>query len=170
MSRTLLPTALAVAIVTAFAVPTRAQIDSQARISPVTLAWPLGAFATRFAVVAGTTTSHDLGSWAKVEGLDVTVDVVDYRSRGGTLALHRRAGSQSLLVQAWLAELAEVFLPSTLTIVESDFGGTPLVRWTLTGVFPREWSITSLGDGPGVAIETLILEWRTMEVACVRCE
>jgi hypothetical protein len=170
MSRTLWPTALAVAVVAAFTVPTRAQTDSQARISPVTLAWPLGAFATRFAVVAGTPTPHDLGSWAKVDGLDVTFDVVDYRSGGGTLTLHRRAGSQSLLVQAWLAELAEVFLPSTLTIAQLDSTGTPLVRWTLTGVFPTKWSIASLGDGPGVAIETLILEWRTMEVACVRCE
>ena len=169
MSRTLWPTALAVAIVTAFTVPTRAQVDPQARISPLTLAWPHGALGTRFAVVAGTATPHDLGSWAKVEGLDVTFDVVDYRSSGGTLTLHRPAGSQSLLVQAWLADLAESFLPSTLAIAQTNYAGTSVARWSLTGVFPRKWSIAFLGDGPGVAIETLILEWRTMEVACVRC-
>jgi hypothetical protein len=170
MSRTLWPTALAAAIVIAFAVPTRAQIDPQSRVSPITLAWPLGALATRFAVVAGTTTPHDLGSWAKVDGLDATFDVVDYRSNGGTITLHRAAGSHSLLVQAWLAELAGSFLPSTLTIAQTDYAGTPIVRWSLTGVFPTKWSISSLGDGPGVAIETLILEWRTMEVSCVRCQ
>ena len=169
MSKILRPAALAVAIVTAFTVSTRAQSDPQVHISPLEVAWPLGASGTRFAVVAGTTTAHDLGRWAKVEGLDVTFEVANYRSRGGSLTLHRTAGSDSLLVQAWLAELAKLPHPSTLSVVQFDYAGAPIARWSLTGVFPTKWSITWPGDGKGVLIETLILEWQTMEIECVRC-
>jgi len=140
-----------------------AQADQQTYPSIAsTVAWPLGAFASRYAVVAGDA-QHDLGSWAKVDGLDVTFDVVNYRAGGGTLTLHRAAGAQSSLVQEWLQRLAESLQPTTVTITQYDHQGTPLARWVFCGVYPTKWSIGFEAGESKVAIETLVLAYERLD-------
>jgi len=128
-----------------------------------TFAWPLGAFASRFVVVAGDA-QHDLGSWAKVDGLGVRFDVIDYRAGGGTLTLHRAAGGQSLLVKEWLQQMAESLQPTTVTIVQYDLQGTPLARWVFSGVYPTKWSIGFESSESQVSIETLVLAYERLDV------
>lgn len=144
---------------------TYAQADQQTPSSIASdFAWPLGALASRFTVTEGNDAQHDLGSWAKVDGLKVTFDVVEYRAGGGTITLHRRAGAQSLLVKDWLQRLSESLQPTTVTIVLYGFDGTPLARWVLSGVFPTKWSIESDSADADVPIETLVLQYERIHL------
>lgn len=100
-----------------------------------------------------------------VSGLDVTFDVIDYRSGGGTITLHRAAGSESLLVKAWLAELAQTFERPTLEIALLDLAGEPVATWIFTAVYPTKWSISGFdADQSGIALETLVIAYEGVVV------
>jgi phage tail-like protein len=118
----------------------------------------------RFAVTASAG-QVDLGSWSKVSGLDVTVDVIDYRAGGGTITLHRAASSESLLVKAWLQELAQTHERPTLDIALLDVSGEPIAMWTFTEVLPIKWDISGFdANQSGIAIETLVIAYEGVVV------
>jgi hypothetical protein len=163
MRKKTLVAALFLGIVFAVPAPTHGQADQQTQTSLASsVAWPLGALAFRFTVTEGDA-QHDLGSWSKAQGLDVTLDVIEYRAGGGTLTLHRAAGAQSLLVQDWLHRLAISLQPTTVTIVQRDRDGTALARWKFCGVFPTKWSIGSGSADSDVAIETLVVTYERLD-------
>lgn len=120
--------------------------------------------AYRFAVTASAG-RVDLGSWSKVSGLNFTVDVIDYRPGGGTITLQRAASSESLLVRAWLDELAQTFERPTLEIALLDVSGEPIATWTFHDTFPIKWEISgSDANQSGFAIETLVIEYEDVVV------
>ena len=128
--------------------------------------------------------SHDLGSWSKVTGLDVTWDIAEYRSGGaanvsrpffpgntkyGTVKLGRAASSEADLVIVWLRHLAETGESPTLTITLLDHVGDPVVSWQLDNVFPQKYTVGGLNSkGTDVAIETLVLSHEGLSVSCER--
>ena len=129
--------------------------------------------------------THDLGSWSKVTGLDVTWDIAEYRSgdaanvsrpfifpgntKYGTIKLERAASSEADLVIVWLRHLAETGDSPTLTITLLDHAGDPVVSWQLTNVIPRKYTVGGLNsEGTDVAIETLVLSHEGLSVVCER--
>ncbi len=125
-------------------------------VSPRGIASRLG---YRFVVTAGGG-QVDLGSWTKVSGLDVTIDVIDYRTSGGTITLQRAASSETLLVTAWLHDLAMMGDPTTVQIALLDFSGEPIASWTFTETYPVKWNVSGLdANKSGIAIETLVLAY-----------
>jgi phage tail-like protein len=113
--------------------------------------------AHRFAVTVNNCQT-DLGSWPKVTGLDATVDLAEYRSGGratsflrylrpslndGTGTLSRPAGSESELVQDWLAEFRLSYEPVTVVITLIDGADQPVASWELSGIVPVHWQISA---------------------------
>ena len=138
----------------------------------------------RFIVTTGDNT-HDLGSWSKVTGLDVTWDLAEYRSGGaanvsrppyfpgntkyGTVKLGRAASSEADLVIVWLRHLAETGDSPTLVITLLDHAGEAVVSWQLDNVFPRKYTVGGLNSkGTDVAIETLVLSHEGLSIVCER--
>lgn len=116
-------------------------------------------------VVTASAGEVDLGTWSKVSGLDVTVDVIGYRAGGGTITLHRAASSDSLLVKAWLQELAETNDRPTLEIALLDFAGEVVATWTFIRAYPVQWDISGFdASQSGVAIETLVIAYERVIV------
>ena len=137
----------------------------------------------RFTVVADGE-SHDLGSWSKVSGLDVTWDIAEYRSGGnanvsrwyfpgntkfGTVTLSRSSSSETDLVLVWLRHIAETGESPTLVITLLDEVGDAVVSWQLENVLPRKYTAGGLNaEGTDVAMETLVLSHEGLSVVCVR--
>jgi phage tail-like protein len=138
----------------------------------------------RFIVATGDNT-HDLGSWSKVTGLDVTWDIAEYRSGGaanvsrplffpantkyGTVKLGRAASSEADLVIVWLRHMAETGDSPTLVITLLDEAGSAVVSWHLDNVLPRKYTVGGLNaKGTDVAIETLVLSHEGLRVVCER--
>ena len=118
----------------------------------------------RFAVTASAG-RVDLGRWSTVSGLEVTLDVIDYRTNGGTITLHRAASSESLLVKAWLEELAQTQERPTLEIALLDVSGEPVATWTFSEVLPIKWSISGFdASQSGIATETLVIAYERVVV------
>ncbi len=116
--------------------------------------------------------SHDLGSWSKVEGLDVSWDMAEYRAGDGgnyrwyypgntkysNIRLARAACEDSKKVQQWLSDNSFKHELGTGTITLNDSGHNPVIDWRLEGAYPAKWSITGFdAGGSSVAIETLEL-------------
>lgn len=115
--------------------------------------------------------SVPLGSWARVEGLDVTWDVCDYRpgDQGNELyyALGRPAFSRIRLTRAaskedtpkvrdWLSKNSFKHQAITASIVLKDSANDEVNSWNLRRVMPTKWSITSFDStASSVATETL---------------
>jgi phage tail-like protein len=128
--------------------------------------------------------SHDLGSWSKVSGLDVSWDIAEYRSGGaanvsrwylpgntkyGTVKLTRASSADIDLVLDWLRHVEATGESPSLVITLFDGAGEPVVRWELDAVFPRTFTIGGqASEGTDVAIETLVIAHEGFAVGCVR--
>jgi len=129
------------------------------------------ALSNRFWVKADAPSSIDLGSWAKVDGLDVTFDVVEYRAgdswnerwyspgmtKYSTVKLTRTvAKGDSAEVQKWLNITARSHKPGLVNIELRDASDTAVAEWTLRSAMPTKWSVTSFDASTSkVATETL---------------
>ena len=141
----------------------------------------------RFAVTVNNCQT-DLGSWSKVTGLDATMDLAEYRSGGhaisfprylrpslndGTVTLSRPAGSESELVQDWLAQLGPLYEPVTVGITLLDGADRPLTSWELSGVVPLQWQISGISASesePATEVLVLAHEGLALEGSPSRCE
>jgi phage tail-like protein len=128
--------------------------------------------ANRFVVSMSGKSEYDLGSWSKVEGLDVAWDIAEYRMGDGgndrlyfpgntkytNIKLIRGVSEEAAKVRDWLTKTSfnmEVFTGS-ITLLTSE--GTPVMDWTLRDVLPSKWSISSFDAGASqVSMETLEL-------------
>jgi phage tail-like protein len=123
----------------------------------------------RFHVVVD---GHELGSWSKAEGLDVTWDIAEYRAGdagnhrwyfpGNTkyspIRLSRAACEDSNKVKTWLSGNSFKHKLGTGTIELRDSGNTKIITWNLHNAFPAKWSITGFDAGASsVSVETLEL-------------
>jgi phage tail-like protein len=121
--------------------------------------------------------SHDLGSFQKCEGLDVTWDMPDYRAGDGgnarwffpantkytSVKLIRAVSDDSQLVRTWLDQNSFAFSSQRLlvTIELFDSTGKPpaLLTWVLRNAQPKKWSINNMDAGASqVSVETLEFE------------
>jgi phage tail-like protein len=115
---------------------------------------------------------YDLGSWAKVEGLDVKWDVAEYRAGDAgnhrwyipgitkytDVKLTRAACADSLTVKKWLDATAKNFVATSgkITLMDSSSDAAGVMFWDLKNVVPVKWSITGFDAGASkVATETL---------------
>jgi phage tail-like protein len=115
--------------------------------------------------------SRSLGSWAKVEGLDVTWEIPDYRAGdqgnfrwlfpGKTtyknVMLQRTAVKPDTEgVKQWLEENSKTFVPSEITIHLLDAHGDEVMHWTCKNAVVLKWSVQGFDAGASkVALETL---------------
>jgi phage tail-like protein len=114
---------------------------------------------------------HDLGSWSKVDGLDVTFEVPEYRAgdawnfrwffAGSTkysnVKLSRAAVSKDTPhVHDWLSDIAKKGKPGEVTIELRDAHHEPVHSWTLKNAMPVKWNISGFeAGGSQVAVESL---------------
>jgi phage tail-like protein len=113
-----------------------------------------------------------IGVWNKCEGLKATYDVKSYEEGGQNNFVHQIPGrlkyenitlsrpvtSDSKGVAAWFAGFKAAVKRSTGRITVMDAGGTDIMTWNVTGVFPVSWSANGLDVGAnGVLTETLVL-------------
>jgi phage tail-like protein len=117
---------------------------------------------------------HDLGSWSKVDGLDVTFDVPEYRAgdawnhrwffaantKYSPVILSRAAVSKDTKdVQKWLSDTALKCKVGEVTIELRDAHHDPVHTWTLKNAMPKKWKITGFeAGGSAVAVESLEIE------------
>ena len=129
------------------------------------------ALANRFHVKADAPNSVDLGSWAKVEGLDVTFDVVEYRAgdswnerwyspgstKYSTVKLTRTVTKDDTAkVKKWLSDTALHHQPGLVNIELRDAADAKVTDWVLRSAMPSKWSVTGFDAGTSkVATETL---------------
>lgn len=127
--------------------------------------------ANRFLVTIDNS-DYDLGSWAKVEGLDVKWDLVEYRSGDAgnnrwyfpgkteysTVKLTRAACEDTGTVKKWLSKTSFEHELQSGKVQLLDAKGTPVkgAEWTLQNVLPLKWSISGFDAATSkVATETL---------------
>ena len=115
--------------------------------------------ANRFQLSVTVPAEMDLGSWNKVEGLDVKFDVAEYRAGDNgndrwyfpgntqyqTIKLTRGVCKDTATVMAWLAKTAkgEDKIPTNTAILKL-FGadhGTPIHTWELRSAFASHWNV-----------------------------
>jgi len=116
--------------------------------------------------------SYDLGSWAKVDGLDVKWDLAEYRSGDGGnnrwyfpgntsyshIKLTRAACEDTKTVKEWLSKTSFTHEVQSGTIELLDSEGKPVADWNLRAVMPANWKIEGFDAGASkVAQETLEL-------------
>ncbi|MFB7056447.1 phage tail protein [Streptomyces vinaceus] len=114
-----------------------------------------------------------LGSWAQVQGLEVTWKVADYRAGDSgndrwffpgfteypALKLTRAACTDSVRVKSWLSENSFGSQATTGTIKLLDPNNQEVIRWDLKSIVPMKWSIVGFEAGTSkVALETLELQ------------
>jgi phage tail-like protein len=121
--------------------------------------------------------SHDLGSFQKCEGLDVTWDMPDYRAGDGgnarwffpantkyqSVKLIRAVSDDSQLVRSWLDQNSFAFATQRLLVTIELFDSTgkapALLTWILRNAQPKKWSINNMDAGASqVSVETLEFE------------
>jgi len=115
---------------------------------------------------------YDLGSWAKVEGLDVKWDVAEYRAGDAgnhrwylpgitkytDIKLTRAACPDSATVKKWLDTTATKYKASSGKLTLHDSANAEVMSWELKGIMPVKWSITGFdASASKVATETLEL-------------
>lgn len=126
-----------------------------------------------FAVSVGQFT---LGQWAKIAGLSVKFDPIEYRTgttnqlalAGGmakyeriklTRAVTGKAGSRGGgTVQSWLETYTKAPAPATgiIRLFGPGSSSAALMTWTLRGVVPMSWNVQELdASASKVALETL---------------
>jgi phage tail-like protein len=115
--------------------------------------------------------NRSLGSWAKVEGLDVTWEVPDYRAGDqgnfrwlfpgkttySNVKLTRSAvKDDTKSVKEWLEENSVNFKPSEITITLNDAQHKAVMDWTCKNCIVLKWSVQGFDAGASkVALETL---------------
>ena len=116
---------------------------------------PLG-LANRFKVTIDFPKPVDLGSWAKVDGLDVTFDVVEYRAgdawnqrwyapgatKYSTVKLSRAVSPDTKKVQGWLNDTALRYQPGNMIVVLLDAKNDKVMEWEMRAAMPSKWSVT----------------------------
>lgn len=115
---------------------------------------------------------YDLGDWAKVTGLSVTWQKIEYRvgehgnhvwiNPGTTkyepITLHRAAGGASKVVKEWLEKTSKHMQPLSGAIQLLGYPNIVLMEWRLQEFFPIAWSIDGFdAAGAKPAIEMLKL-------------
>jgi phage tail-like protein len=130
----------------------------------------------RFTVTIDGQKVYNLGSWYKVDGLEVTWDVPDARvgdqvnyrffapanTKYVPVKLSRAANdADSAQVRAWLNETQRAHVVGNLaTIKLQDANHTKdagVIEWELRNVMPAKWSISTF-DAAGSAVAVEILE------------
>ncbi|WP_086828354.1 phage tail protein [Allokutzneria sp. NRRL B-24872] len=119
--------------------------------------------------------AHNLGSWSKVQGLDVSWDVVEYRAGDAgndrwyfpgntkyqTIKLERAACEDSTKVRDWLSATSFKHGSHGGSVVLLDATGKKVMEWELRDVMPAKWSISGFEAMQSkVALETLELMHR----------
>jgi len=129
----------------------------------------------RFTVKVDGQKVYDLGSWYKVDGLEVTWDVPDARvgdqvnyrffapanTKYGPVKLSRAANeSDSPKVQTWLNETQSAHqVGNSATVTLRDSNTAKVMEWELRNVIPAKWSISTFdAGGSAVAVEILELQ------------
>jgi phage tail-like protein len=129
----------------------------------------------RFTVKIDGQANYNLGSWYKVDGLEVTWDVPDARvgdqvnfryfapanTKYGPVRLSRAANKDdSVKVQQWLNETQSAHqVGNVATITLHDSNTATVLDWELRNVMPAKWSITTFdAGGSAVAVEILELQ------------
>jgi len=116
---------------------------------------PLG-LSNRFKVTIDFPKPVDLGSWAKVDGLDVQFDVVEYRAgdawnqrwyapgstKYSTLKLSRAVSADTKKVQSWLNDTALRYQPGNLIVVLLDAKNEKVMEWEMRSAMPSKWSVS----------------------------
>jgi phage tail-like protein len=117
----------------------------------------------------------DLGSWSKVDGLDVTWEVPDYRmgdqwnqrlfapanTKYTAVKMTRAAEKKdSKTVRDWLAKNSmQHDIGGWIKIELRDSFNKPVIDWTLRNAVVKKWGLTTMDAGSStVAIETLEIE------------
>jgi phage tail-like protein len=136
------------------------------------------ALANRFQLVVTVPSEMDLGSWNKVEGLDVKFDVADYRAGDNgndrwyfpgkteyqTIKLTRGVCKDTKTVMDWLARTAKGGdkIPDNtamLNLYGSNPDDGPIHSWELRSAFASHWSV---GGGFEAGASRVVLE--TLEI------
>ncbi|HET9847370.1 MAG TPA: phage tail protein [Candidatus Dormibacteraeota bacterium] len=115
---------------------------------------------------------HDLGAWAKCDGLSVEYEVKEYpeggengyvhkipgRAKYQNIKLTRAVNKDSAKVSAWLTSIQAVVKRQTAEIAAVDAKGQTIATWSLQGVYPAKWTGPSFDAGSSqIATETLEL-------------
>ena len=114
------------------------------------------ALANRFQVKVDTPKPLDLGSWAKVDGLEVTFDVVEYRAgdawnsrwycpgatKYSTVKLSRAVTADTQKVKDWLSKTALAHEPGIMVIELRDSADKMVHEWHMRSAMPSKWSVT----------------------------
>jgi phage tail-like protein len=117
---------------------------------------------------------HDLGSFQKAEGLDVTWDMPDYRAGDGgnqrwffpantkytSVKLIRAVSDDSMKVREWLTQNSFSFSTQRLDVKIELFDSTgkepAVLFWELHNAQPKKWSINNMDAGAStISVETL---------------
>jgi len=119
------------------------------------------ALANRFTVTVDIPKTMDLGSWAKVDGLDVTFDIVEYRSgdmgndrwytpgfsKYSMIKLSRAVSSDTSKTREWLSLTGKTPTPGGMVIALFDSAATKVFEWEMRSAIPAKWSITGFDAG-----------------------
>lgn len=114
---------------------------------------------------------YDLGSWARVSGLQVTYEMAEYRcgdsnqvwkmpgaAKYSNITLTRSTSIDSHLVQEWLAETSREPQVFSGCIQLQTIVGVPLCEWTLKSFVPCGWKIADVeSKAATVVMESLEL-------------
>ncbi|MCX2954579.1 phage tail protein [Lentzea sp. NEAU-D7] len=116
---------------------------------------------------------HDLGSWAQVQGLEVSWDQCEYRAGDAdnyrwytpgvtkypTVKLTRAACEESGKVKTWLDQTSFAHKSGELGVLTmKDANDKPVMTWELRNLLPLKWSITGFDASQSkMALETLEL-------------
>ncbi len=138
---------------------------------PVSHEVPL-ALANRFWVKVELPSKVDLGSWAKVDGLDVTFDVPEYRAgdawnerwycpgatKYSTIKLSRVVTpDDTKKVRDWLNKTSKSHAPGLVVVELKDSHGDTVTDWHLRSALPAKWSVVGF-DATASKIATEQLE------------
>ncbi|MGZ4739433.1 MAG: phage tail protein [Ilumatobacteraceae bacterium] len=129
------------------------------------------ALANRFTVKVDAPGEIDLGSWAKVDGLDVTFDVVEYRAgdawnsrwycpgltKYSTVKLSRAVtATDTAKVKDWLSKTAMDHKPGIMVIELRDSADKMVFSWEMRSAMPSKWSVSGFDAGTSkIATEQL---------------
>jgi phage tail-like protein len=128
------------------------------------------ALSNRFTVKVDAPGEIDLGSWAKVEGLDVTFDIVEYRAgdawnsrwyspgatKYSTVKLSRALSQDTPKVKKWVSDTAKDPKPGLMVIEAKDAADKTVFTWELRNAMPAKWSANGLdANRSGLLTETL---------------
>jgi phage tail-like protein len=128
------------------------------------------AISNRFTVKVDAPGEINLGSWSKVEGLDVTFDVVEYRAgdawnsrwycpgstKYSTVKLSRAVTQDTEKVKKWISDTAKGHKPGLMVIEARDSSDKVVFTWELRSAMPSKWSCNGLdASASRLLMETL---------------